>query len=478
MTARVLGFLVLLLALAPSGQAQTLPVQLDLDAGSYLYGGGQSLLEIYVSVGVHTLEFEASEEGYGAQLPVTLSVYPASNGAPDNVRGAAAFEQALDLQFVIPDPALLTNGREYVEQVRATLAPGEYDVIASVAADGDRPSFEVRLNDVVVPDYEAASGAAISSIQLASSIARAEEGATDFVKSGLEIQPNPTTVFAMAEGETGGMRSVPYYAEIYGVDDAIDAASYTVLAYLSQSNRPYPLPEHQHRTERPTRAVDVVVGRFDISDLASGTYWLRIAALNEANEPVAERGQKLYVVNPNVEAEVLYAEGEDFESLLFAGLSEEEIDLELDQIQTIATGRELDVSGGLRGLDAKRAFLAAFWRGRDDNPNPNVNGARRRFFQRMSIVQDRYREPLVEGFRTERGRVFLKYGPPSQVDERRFEAETIPHILWSYDNIPGEGRAVFVFADRYSSGRLELIHSDVTGEISVPNWQDQLIRIR
>lgn len=475
-----LALLALLIVPASGARAQGLPLQLDLDTGSYLYGGGESILEIYLSLGVHTLAFEATDDSsFAAQVPVDVSVFPASSGAPEGTSPEAVYQQTLDLQFVVADTLLLRSGREYVEQIRTTLPPGEYDVVATVPGDvtSGRSELELRANDVIVPDYESASGGAISSIQLASSIKRAEEGETDFVKSGLEIQPNPTAVFEIRPDSTG-MRTVPYYAEIYGVDEAIPGETYTVLAYLSQSNRPNPLPDHQQRTERPVRPVDVVAGRFDITSLPSGTYYLRVAALNAANEPVAERGQKLYIVNPTVAAQALYAEGQDFESLLFQGLSEEEVDLELEQIEAIGSSSEMGLARSLTDLEAKQNFLAAFWRGRDDNPNPNVNGARRSFLQRLSIVQDRYREPLTEGFRTERGRVFLKYGAPSQVDERRFEAETIPYVVWTYDNIPGEGRAMFVFADRFSSGRLVLIHSDVTGEQSLPNWQDELIRIR
>ncbi|MEM1056918.1 MAG: GWxTD domain-containing protein [Bacteroidota bacterium] len=480
MLVRSTGLLLVALSLlAPRVEAQGLPFQIDLDTGSFLYGGGESLLEVYVSVGVHTLDFTQTEDGFSAEVPVIVSVAPAASAAPEGTAPESVFEQTLDLRFSVRDTLVLREGREYVEQVRATVPPGEYDVIAVVPGDtqSGRSEIELRLNDIVVPDYEAAQGAAVSSIQLASTILRAGEGSADFVKSGLEIQPNPTQVFAMND-EGVGMRAVPYYAEIYGADGEMADENYTVLAYLSQSNRPNPLPEYQQRTERPVRPVDVVVGRFDISQLPSGTYYLRIAALNAANEPVAERGQKFYVVNPTVEVEDTFAGGQDFETLLFAGMGLEEVELEIEQVSVIADSREQSMLGRAEGLEAKQIALASFWRSRDTDPNPNINSARRTFLQRMSIVQDRYREPLTEGFRTDRGRVFLEYGPPSEVDERRFEAEAIPHVIWTFDNIPGEGRSIFVFADRFTSGRLELIHSDVTGEISVPNWQDELIRIR
>lgn len=466
-----------LAALVPTVHAQELPVQLDIDTGSYLYGGGESLLEVYVSVGIHTLTFSPVPEGYRAELPVTIEVVPASSDAPGSSGADAVYAETLDLQFVLPDTSLLRDRREYVQQVRALVAPGAYDVIAKVAAAPGRSQLELRASDVIVPDYEEVEGAAVSSIQLASSISRAEGADGAFVKSGLEIQPNPTTVFAMnAEGV--GMRSVPYYAEVYGTDAAIDGESYTVLAYLSQSNRPNPLPDYQQRTERPVRPVDVVVGRFDITGLPSGTYFLRIAALNSANEPVAERGQKLYVVNPTVDPEETFVAGADLETLLYEGMSIEEVDQEIEQVLVVADERFISASRELESLESKRAFLIGYWRAQDTDPNPNVNTARDAFFRRLAIVQDRYREPLTPGYRTERGRVFLKYGAPSEIDRNLVNTETIPYEIWTYESIPGEGRSTFVFADRLSTGNMELIHSDVTGEISRPNWEGDLYRIR
>ena len=268
-----------------------------MDAGSFLYGDGMSLLEVYLSVAVHTLPFEAAEEGAAVSAQVDVAVYAASG--EESAAPEAEHEQRIDLRFEVAEAAQASTEREHMEQIRVPLPPGEYDVVARVAVRGERATSDVWLRGVEVPDYDPASGAAISSVQLASSIARAEGEAADFVKSGLEIQPNPRAVYAVGEGASGGMRSVPYYAEVYGVDGVLSAGQYTVLAYLAPADSSEPMPLHQQRTRRPVRPVDVVVGRFDISDLPTGTYWLRVVALDASGKPVAERGQKLRVVNPN-----------------------------------------------------------------------------------------------------------------------------------------------------------------------------------
>ena len=70
----------------------------------------------------------------------------------------------------------------------------------------------------------------------------------------------------------------------------------------------------------------------------------------------------------------------------------------------------------------------------------------------------------------------LKYGLPSQVDPTLFDSESLPYETWTYDNIPGSGQSLFVFVDRLGFGDFELIHSTVSGEVSMPNWRQQLRR--
>ena len=459
---------VALLAAAPS--AQPLPVDVHIDHGSFRYDESSTLLEVYLSVGLASLDYEFAEgEGYVSELPVRVDIHGAGNVLQDAEAAPAApvFSRDLDLRFVVPDTASLSASQVYFEQVRAALPPGDYAIVATLVGGEGRPELSLR-RDATVPAY---SGATVSSVQIATSISRADE-ADAFTKSGLRIQPNPSAVYLP------GMKSVPYYAELYGVDAAVEGGPYTLLTFLSTSNQQAPLPDFQQRTERPSRPVDIAVGRFDVSELASGTYYLRVVALNEANEPVAERSKKIYVINPDVASETVYSAGEDYESTLFGVMEAEELDMNLEHALIIATGRERDAARRLETDEAKRNFLATFWRGRDADPNPNVNSARRTFYERLDLVNDRFREPLTDGYKTERGRVFLTYGPPSEIDNRRFEAEAVPYVIWHYESIPGEGRSVFVFADRYSSGRMELIHSDVNGEVSLPSWENELIRIR
>ena len=70
----------------------------------------------------------------------------------------------------------------------------------------------------------------------------------------------------------------------------------------------------------------------------------------------------------------------------------------------------------------------------------------------------------------------LTYGMPSDMQSRLFDRGTLPHEIWTYNNIPGEGQSSFIFVDEDGFGRFDLIHSTVTGEVQEFNWQNRVRR--
>lgn len=459
-----------LLFVASDVRSQDIPVQVKLDTGTFLYDGSESLLEVYLSFEAKSLPYRAAGDGaFSSALPLTLSLRPIASSAPAGAERTPVYEQDVEYRFQVPDTTSLAAGQVFVEQLRTTVAPGDYELAVTIQVPGDEGPSEFGLvRDVVVPAY--ATDPALSSIQVATSITRASDPAESFVKSGLVVRPNPDTFYGQA------LSSVPYYVEVY--NPATEGTTYTLLTFLSETNQPNPLPGKQSRTERTARPVDVVVGRMDVSDLPSGIYTLNLAVLGPGNEAIAETRKRIFVINPDIErpggTPTL-----DYEDTIFAVMGTEELDQHLEHALVIATQSEQSRIDELRsrGTDEeKQSYLASFWRARDTEPNPLVNDAYERFYERLRIAEDRYREPGANaGYKSDRGRVFLKYGAPANIERNTFDQQLVPHEIWTYENIPGEGAALFVFADRFTTSRqFMLIHSTVRGEVSLPDWRREL----
>jgi GWxTD domain-containing protein len=75
-----------------------------------------------------------------------------------------------------------------------------------------------------------------------------------------------------------------------------------------------------------------------------------------------------------------------------------------------------------------------FWVETDPDPSTFPNEFLRLYFDRMSIANDRYTEPGIPGWKTDRGRAFVQLGPPDQEIARRPKRPgEFPEIEWLYD---------------------------------------------
>ncbi len=456
---------------APLAAAQSLPVQVRMSTGTFLYDEAQSLVEVYLSVGAASLSYAPAEGSFAADLAVDISLQPASASAPAGASGAAVAAERIERRYIVADTSALTDGQVFVEQVRLAVPPGEYEVVATVSGGGARPfrAFEARA-DVSVPAYADGSAPRLSSLQLASAVTRTDDAADPYFKNGLRLVPNPDAFYGQ------GRPVLSAYAEIYRPPGD---GRYTLLTYLTEGGGTVALPGTEARQDRAVRPVDPVVLQQDVSPLPTGLYYLHAVVLDAGNEEVARSTSRFFVINPDVARPDVAAAEMTAEEATYAVMGEEELLANLDHARVIATSRERPDLDALRrdGAtdEARRAFLVRFWSARDTDPSPNVNGARRSFYERLAQVETRYRQGSTPGYRTDQGRVYLQYGAPSQVDRRNNDEGRLPHEIWEYEHIEGEGQALFVFADRFSAGRMELVHSTVTGEATMPNWEDAIV---
>jgi hypothetical protein len=86
----------------------------------------------------------------------------------------------------------------------------------------------------------------------------------------------------------------------------------------------------------------------------------------------------------------------------------------------------------------------------------------------------RFREggaAAIPGWRTDRGRVYLRNGAPDEVLSRPQAGSTSPYEVWKYTR----GRArKYVFFDETRFGHYVLIWTGDRREPSRPNWRDLL----
>lgn len=460
--------LLVALIAVPVSQAQDMPVQLDVDHASFAYDGSASMVEMYMAFEARTLPFLADGDHFMASLPVDVTIQRSTEALLPGSPAEAVWSDSLDLSFVIADTTGLQEGQQFVHQVRAAVPPGEYELQINLPASASRPQLMLR-RDVIVPDFSDSDLVELSDITLASELRQATNREEAFFKNGLVVKPNANQLYG------AGLSQLFFYAEAYNLDRlAATSDEYTLLAYVAEANLPQPIEGLQRRTKRPLRSPDVLVGNFNLATLPSGSYFLRVALLNSENESVVERSRKFFVYNPHIQQVVRRSLEADFETSQYATMPVEEVDKMMEHIQAIATDNERSRMRGIEDLEERRRFLMNFWQTRDPNPNSPLNEFQDEFYQRLQYANDRYTTTFDEGWKTDRGRALLKYGTPTNVEPHLFDRGFRPYEIWQYNNIPGEGQAIFIFADRDGYGFFELLHSTVSGERKLVNWQQEI----
>ncbi|MGB1050221.1 MAG: GWxTD domain-containing protein, partial [Rhodothermales bacterium] len=432
------------MAMEVESDAQAVPVQIDLDHAAFALEAENSLVEFYMSFEAATLTYEGTDQGFLAELPVGMAIVRSTQAGMGDSPEEPIWQDELNLSFLMADTTGLAEGQHFVHQVRAAIPPGEYELQVSVPEDADMGRVGVEMRrDVLIPDYAEASQVRVSDITLASSIQQSQDRENLFWKNGLMIRPNANQLFG------SGLNTLFYYAEVYNLDTQESVSgNYTVFTYLSDANLPQPMSQYQRRSSRTLRSPDVLVGTFNIRELPSGSYFLRVAILNENNESISEQSRKFFVYNPEVErASQVVSLEESFESSEYARMTEDELERMTEHVDVIATDAERRRLRGIRDLDERRRFFLQFWNVRDPNPNTPVNEYQDEFYSLIQYANDRYTNSFSEGWKTDRGRVLVRFGAPTAIDPHLFDRGFEPYEIWEYNNIPGEGQAQFVFAD-------------------------------
>lgn len=125
-------------------------------------------------------------------------------------------------------------------------------------------------------------------------------------------------------------------------------------------------------------------------------------------------------------------------------------EVRVEQLVYVASTEEIR---RLKGADLpeRDSTWRAFWRSRDDVPATERNEREDEYFSRIAYAEEKFRHG-DRGFRSDRGRVYVTYGPPDQVDSRTFELDSPAYEVWHYY---GNGRT-FTFVDRYGTGQFVL----------------------
>lgn len=449
----------ILLYLVPL-QAQNLKVSLDYN--TYSTDKLEPYIEFTFIVGGKSVKYADNGKGYNAEVEFLVE-FEKENSMVDSFRYIIVSDS-------YPD-TLPANKMDFADIVNFKIPNGSY-ILHFTIRDMHNPKSFIRYMDNIEVFYpEGKIG--ISGIRLLSSLSPASE--EDFyVKYGYNMPPAQDHFYHQ------NMNVLPFVMEVYNTEKMIGThQTFLVRSKIESAQNEWIKTPFLLRTATyETAPISIVVQQFDIGMLPSGNYNLVVEVLRPDSSVLASGTAFFQRSNPSIELDLTSYESANISNTFVSKYSDiKELQGFVASLYPIATPIEQDFFDKRMSkisLDQLQRFFFSFWNKRYPN-NPEEEWLK--YNEKVKYVQQTYGSKLTRGYRTDRGRVYLQYGPPNTIRESPYSPTTHPYEIWHYYYLDGQSNIRFVFYNTdLVSNDYQLLHSNKTGEAKDPAWQIKLLK--
>lgn len=431
-------------------------IEFNFNYSKFNYDSSSIYLETYYSFGQKSLTVieENGEKKYKAILHLLIK-----NLNTDSVY--------VDKDWLVEYPVNESDSTDkYILGTLGIILPeGKYSLQASGSDFQDRTIKEDHIFKIEAKPFSHTNDIMISDIQLSTSITKSENQKSLFYKNTYEVVPNPLSVYS----ETKPVMF--YYLELYKFSDKKDLTEFVLEKKLINSRNETVKTETKDVKSNFGSSVDV--GVVNLKSFPSGKYTFDISLVNKSGSIVATSRRDFFFINPSViDSAQVNVYNTAYMTSEFGVMEEQELAEHYNTIKYIATDMERDQYEQIDSLNAKRKFLFNFWFKRDTNVDTPQNEALEDYKELVEYANKNFKTLGRKGFKTDRGRVYLQYGKPDQIERYTSESEYRPYMIWYYYGI--EGGVSFIFGDLSGYGNYELMTSTKRGEVVNENWMNRI----
>jgi len=155
-----------------------------------------------------------------------------------------------------------------------------------------------------------------------------------------------------------------------------------------------------------------------------------------------------------------------------------------EDVKYVITGEERKAFAQLNTDEERESFIEQFWLRRDPTPDSIENEFKEEHYRRIAYANQHYASG-IQGWRTDRGRVYIAHGPPDEIEshpsggayQRPYQegggtTSTFPFEIWRYRYLEGVGPGTDIL--------LEFVDPTMTGEYRLtmdPSEKDALLYV-
>gem|GEM_PF-5963104 len=433
---------------APSGNADSF---LDLDVVRFFPEGNSLILEGYIELALSAIELK---DGPGGRAGIDFHLTLEDSSKKEIYQNNWKYEE------VVTKEMLEEENRNLIDSFALLLNPGTYTLKLRVSGvkKGVRHEFE---RQIVAP----VERPLLSDILLATQIevdttGKATEQYNAYLKDGLLITPNPSGCFI------GATSLVYFYCQLQNQETVTSNIHMELQIIDAQENLVKKLPDKDLNTTGRGR---IYVGAFSTGGLKEGSYVLRSVATQKkkSGEKVVGRRDKHFSVTAKKTSAATYAEINEY-----IDFNEVQLDSVFRLMRYLVTNKTKNYFTSLSAT-GKKNFLHEYWKQQDPVPATPENEFRNEYERRLDHSNKQFSmgwtADAVEGWLTDRGRIFTKFGEPNERLQRPNEYGSPPWELWKFYNTGYS----YLFIDRNDNELFDLVFTNDKDEPMMPGWERQ-----
>ena len=418
-------------------------------------------IETYLSVNGNTAVYSKNEEGtFQARIEVTF------------VFKQEGIVKQFD-KYELQGPTIkdsLDPRVNFIDQQRIAVPNGDYKLVIKIKdlnSDQDGFSSEQDLKINFPSD-----SLSMSSIELVEKYSVTTTSGP-FTKSGIDVIPNISNFYPETKNE------ILFYSEVYNADKGLANEKYLVKYYIANYQTLSPNPNFIGYIRQNPSKVGIVLRKFNIEKLKTGNYFLVVEIRDKNNK--LQKHQSIFLQRHNPKMDVSSLVLEDIDVTQTFVNPYDDLDSLLDYVKSVRPIADMGEHKFIDNQTKRKAepnplllkqFLLNFWKVRN-SLDPASDWAA--YQGEVKKVNANFGTSIKRGYQTDRGRTYLKYGPPNSRMEVPSEPNSYPYEIWQYNRIGNQSNGRFIFYDSdLITNDFQLLHSTVFGELQNYRWEMEL----
>tara|TARA_Y100000385_G_scaffold290987_1_gene366497 strand:+ start:132 stop:1535 length:1404 start_codon:yes stop_codon:yes gene_type:complete len=398
-----------------------------------------SYLETYLSVNGKGVKYKTNENGnYQAQLSVSIEFIQDDKVIKVDKYNLSSPEikDTSSIDFL------------FLDQQRYQLIDGNYTLKLNIK---DVNSSNEEINHEQPIEIKTLKNG-FSDVQLVESYSKTIEK-NMLSKGGYDLVPFISNLYNTAN------KKISCYFEYYSESNEETLIQISVISQSTQK-----IVNNLVKSKKSNSTFYPSLNSFSIEELPTGTYSLKIEAKNRNNEIIHSQERLFYKLNKDITEEISIEE-----TFITAINDKDTLKQFIEYLKPLQSSLENIQAKNLdyENVTMLQNYFYRFWNKRDPF---NTEQSWLNYYYLVKLVNKEFRNGIVDGYLSDRGRIYLSYGSPNSRSQEIMPKGFQPFEVWHYYNIGSERDVKFIFSNDRMPNEYRLVYTNKFGEINDKDW--------